>query len=437
MNKFNLIALLHQSQLKLFIQDHNKEVEEVNLDFPEDTVKKSDIFDTVKFSFDVKNQLIKRPELKGSTILFLLPNEMVFSKAVSLRNSNLEEEKRKFFAESPYTEEESNFIVYADKSQAQLLSVPKKLITDIENSFSKIGFKVMFLPLAHLVAIGVGSKDKNLVIYELGEHFNLLLVEKKTFPAVKELDLGKEKEAGIKEEVKKIKEENSDLHAVILFNETSFIKGFLEESNIKFGVLPLKEDFYHTLLKLANLHRREVSKYLFGSQIAKSGRGLKIPYRFLGTLALLGLLFTILVPVFMVFKTFGQNQAIDNSRSIPIGSPTAQITATPSAQVSTTPVPVASVGKADLRLKVLNGNRIPGDAGRLEKKLNAVGFTNSETDTADKQDNRETTVKLSDRVNLLLKVEIQKVIEQDYRTVVFATGPATGLDIEVLTGTRK
>lgn len=441
MNRFNLIALLHKSQLKLFIIGHKNDVEQIDLAFPEDTVSKSDIFDPVKFSFDIKNQLIKRPELRGSTILFLLPSEKVISKTVSLAGTNLETEKTKFFTDNPNSEEESLLSVYTRHGIAQFTSVPKKLINDIENSISKIGFKVVFLTLTQLVNLGLATKDKNLITFVLDEHLNLLLTGKDSLISVEEIDLGKEKEEAVFKKIEAVRDANQDLNAVVLMTSESWLKSYLDQNNYRVGLVNLEENIYNTFIHILHEHRKEVQKFIFGTEMDKARQGIHIPWKLLGTVIGLGVLGLVLFEVFILARDFGSNRADKPTVLTPIpttvsvASQEATFTASPSAQPST-PSPIG-IQKKDITVKILNGNGLPGDAGRFEKKVNGIGFTNTTTDTADKQGARDTVVKLSSKVTSEFKTEMQTLIEGDYAKVVFGSNPSSGIDIEIITGARK
>ena len=142
-----------------------------------------------------------------------------------------------------------------------------------------------------------------------------------------------------------------------------------------------------------------------------------------------------LVGLFIFFKDFGSKFGGTNQVAVvPTPTPTPTLEASPSASVAS---PSATlVAKSALKIMVINGNGLPGDAGRLEKILNALGYTASDTDTASVQGQRVTNLKVSSKVPPSYLEEIKASVEDDYVQVEVGNNPDKGTDIEIVVGTR-
>lgn len=114
---------------------------------------------------------------------------------------------------------------------------------------------------------------------------------------------------------------------------------------------------------------------------------------------------------------------------------------TPEPSSSPTPEPTATpepVNKEDLKIEVLNGTGTPGDAGYLQKKLEDLGYTNTEAGNADEQDQTTTTITFSRDIPTNIVDELKSSLEGFYEDVTTRTSTLSdGVDIRITTGTRK
>jgi hypothetical protein len=446
MKSFHLLSLLHLNSLTLFVWGHKgfptgkNTIEEIKIDFPEDVVSNSDIFDADKFAFALKNELIRRPELKGSEILFLIPEEKIFSKFVELTNTTIEAEKGRFFTHAPVSEEESYLNIQTQGDWVLFSAVPKKLVTDIENSLAKVGFKSSFLPLSQLVSLGFGGKRRQLVGYRLQDHINLVVSQFDLVVRSLEVDLSKKDEDKVVEEIKKMRDEEGlgDIKGIILLNEEASLAKKLEEAGLEVGLVTETQGLFSTLFKILHESKKEIPRFLVGQPVKIKTRKVKFPLKkFLSLIGIIGLLF-LLLGLFIFFKDLGSKFGTEHQSplvSTPTMTPTPTTVATQSAQLQASPS-ASLVAKSDLKLMVINGNGLPGDAGRLAKVLNGLGYTNSETDTADTQGQRVTSIQVSGRVPVSYLQELKTAVEDEYVQVTVSTVENSPTDIEITTGTR-
>lgn len=433
--RFNLVAILHKSSFSLLIAGKNNQFEEIKVDFPESVVSKSDIFDVDKFSFALKTELIKRPDIAGSEVLFLIPDEKIFTKIVELNKTTVEEEKTRLFTQIPFTEEETKLTILPFGNFVQFTSVPKKLVNDIELSLAKIGFKSVFLPLSQVIAFGFGTKKQQLVGFKLQDHFNLVVAKDSHVFFSKEIDLSKVKEEEILTTIKSLPDHGiENIETVTLLQEEKALAHFLEQNGLQVGLVQIADNLYSYLLKIINDYRGEINSFLLGREPKLGQRKIYFPaHKILSLVGIISFLF-LLTGAFLFFKDLGSRNSAPVVTN-PTPTPTFTPTASRSAQVAS---PSSSVNqKANLKVKITNGNGLPGDAGRVEKQLNSLGYTQTETDTAVLQNNRQTTYTISSKVTPEMSEEIKKSLDQDYIKVILDSTPPSGVDVDILTGAKK
>lgn len=128
--------------------------------------------------------------------------------------------------------------------------------------------------------------------------------------------------------------------------------------------------------------------------------------------------------------------------SSPSPSPTGALSAFPTPEVQT-PTPSATpspspVAKDQLKVEVLNGTGVPGEAGFLQKELEEMGFENIDTGNADKQDATETMATYSRELNSATADELTAKLEELYEKVRTRRASISGgFDISITTGPRK
>lgn len=112
--------------------------------------------------------------------------------------------------------------------------------------------------------------------------------------------------------------------------------------------------------------------------------------------------------------------------------PTTAPTPTPSA----TPTP-EPVDKSEIRIEILNGTGVPGEASFLQGELEDLGFEEITAGNADTQDAGETTVTYSRDLSPAISDEITEALEEIYETVRTRTATISGdYDVSIVTGPR-
>lgn len=101
------------------------------------------------------------------------------------------------------------------------------------------------------------------------------------------------------------------------------------------------------------------------------------------------------------------------------------------------PTPTLSVSKEDLKVQVLNGTGVPGEAAFLQKEMEKLGFKSIEAANADSKDHTKTEVSFSARVPDSIRTEVTTKLQELYASVDISSASAAGSDIKVITSTRK
>lgn len=96
---------------------------------------------------------------------------------------------------------------------------------------------------------------------------------------------------------------------------------------------------------------------------------------------------------------------------LPKESPTPEAMSTPTPQQETaTPTPVSKEDKESLKIQVLNGSGIAGEASKVEGSLNDAGFTTITTGNAKSYDYTDTELSVKSSVSNELKSEIKDAL---------------------------
>lgn len=115
-----------------------------------------------------------------------------------------------------------------------------------------------------------------------------------------------------------------------------------------------------------------------------------------------------------------------------LSTPETRVTST--ATPSPTPKPLV---RSEIKIIVLNGSGVPGQASELSEDLEALGYENIEVDNADEQDKSSTTMVYSSSVSTLAVDEITELLEKTYEKVTVQSGSTGEYDIKITTGYKK
>ena len=111
----------------------------------------------------------------------------------------------------------------------------------------------------------------------------------------------------------------------------------------------------------------------------------------------------------------------------------------PQATVESSPTP-QSEEKLDLSkysIQILNGSGIAGEAGRVEKLLNTVGFTNTKTGNAKTYDFEESEIAIKKSDPEILFSEVEKALSSYKLTKIDPLDESSSFDIVITVGKSK
>lgn len=137
---------------------------------------------------------------------------------------------------------------------------------------------------------------------------------------------------------------------------------------------------------------------------------------------------------FFVFKSSKTASTLEESPTPDTSSLTNL--ATPEA----TPTPSSSPSAADkstIKIQILNGTGVSGDAGVLSDKLKELGYTNITTGNASATGATDTQVTFSSSVASSITAEITSKLNDMYKNVTTGNSALNSYDIQIVVGLRK
>lgn len=133
---------------------------------------------------------------------------------------------------------------------------------------------------------------------------------------------------------------------------------------------------------------------------------------------------------FFVFKS-SRGVSTENASPTPAATDMSNV-ATPVPSPSATPA-----DKTQLKIQVLNGTGIAGEAGLLTSALKALGYTDITAGNASTQNATDTQVTFASTVSQDVVTEITNKLKDMYTSVTTGNSTLSGFDIQVVTGVRK
>lgn len=112
---------------------------------------------------------------------------------------------------------------------------------------------------------------------------------------------------------------------------------------------------------------------------------------------------------------------------------TSQSTSQPS--ITPQPTKAVSVSKSSLKVKVLNGSGVAGQAGQVRDQIKQLGYTNIEVGNSSDDNSSTTMVIFSNKVPDQYQSELITKLKQTFTKIDSKIDPASSVDITVTTGT--
>lgn len=114
------------------------------------------------------------------------------------------------------------------------------------------------------------------------------------------------------------------------------------------------------------------------------------------------------------------------------------VTPTP-APIEQEPMPTEepTVNKEDLKVKILNGSGVVGEAGKVQKILEGADFVVDSTANADEYDHKTTDIQVKSTVPSSITNELTELLGNDYTVDSSSLDDSEDVDIIIIVGTRK
>ena len=105
--------------------------------------------------------------------------------------------------------------------------------------------------------------------------------------------------------------------------------------------------------------------------------------------------------------------------------------------VAPSPSVSPAVDKTDVKVEILNGTGIAGEAALLQKELKALGYTNLSVGNSSQQDVTSTKVTFSSNLPESVVSEVTAKLKEMYKSVDVKTTTSNKDAIQIVTGLRK
>lgn len=101
------------------------------------------------------------------------------------------------------------------------------------------------------------------------------------------------------------------------------------------------------------------------------------------------------------------------------------------------PTEEPTVNKEDIKIKVLNGSGVVGEAGKVQKILEDADFVVESTANADKYDYTTTEIQAKSTIPAEITDELTELLGEDYTVESAELDEAEEVDIVIIVGSRK
>lgn len=428
-----LAAFLEKESLKLLVFEiSGSSVSRVfggQVNFTADVLREAFIADPVKFSSQIKAALTVKEEFAtAKEVVLVIPAEKTFVKAMPVSDAI-----DGFVKSLPYFKEELLIDTFVEGKEHKAgesdlvnhVAFEKKLIEDLERPFLENGKKVLTVVSGvQLLASQYTQSGKYFLILPFDRETaavvceNGVIIDLATFP--KEVFVGRLPEFRLGKNYGEVKD---------TFTLGSFETGILDKlrADQQLNVRELAGgDIYDHVVDA--FVQKGVGKTTFDFSVVKNVLEEKQKVLFLIGAAAVGFVLVIVLARnlsnFNLFQKEKPKQAVKNVKTTPT--------------VKEKPVAPAPEPKAaDFKVRVLNGTRVAGEAGRAAEKLKESGFEVTETKNATSSGFRASRLRMTVDVSAKIKETIKKVLLETYLSVDEELLTDDTVKIEVIVGTKK
>lgn len=118
---------------------------------------------------------------------------------------------------------------------------------------------------------------------------------------------------------------------------------------------------------------------------------------------------------------------------------TSQVSPTPTLfeEEEPTPTPERESNKENIKIRLLNGSGVVGEAGRVKALLEKADFVVESTDNADSYDHKETDIQAKAKIDPSVVEEITGILTNDYTVSSSELDESEEVDIIIVIGARK
>src|SRR3989344_527723 len=439
-----MVGFLERDNLKMLAYEvSGKGVERIfggQISFTTDVVREAFIADPVKFANQVKAAVSMKPSLTGiSEGVLFIPAEKSYIKTLPATDP-----VDGFVRSLPYFKEE--LVIDAEGTEARAkgkeesglvnhVAFEKKLVEDFERPFMDLGkrIKTVAASVKAVVESHVQAgkyllllpfeKDVTVVAAENGAVLDLASLPKDVWVGrLNEFRLGKNFA-----DIKKV-------YTVGIFDGASLDK-LRSEQGLEVTELDLRDIYDVAFESYLSLGGKRGGLPNFLPAVDLSGVTDRLPerkYLFLVGAAVVGF-----VLVVVIFKNLGRLGLGQSQKAPETETPVVNEQESGSKSAEQTPAPAPEPKPADFKVRVLNGTKVTGEAGRLGDKLKELGFEVTETKNATSSGFEATRLRVAADVPAKIVEQVKTALLETYESVDLETLVDDVVKIEVVIGKKK
>ena len=440
------MVFLNNFKLRFFIYEfskgENRKLESEEIAFTEETVQDGFIRDNGAFAAKVSEFLAAKPEWRKLRVLFLISEEKVFLKGFELDLGDLErkeELKRNFITEIPFLEEELIIKESLSGKVLELAAISKKFLEDLQKPFSDLNFAIAgVIAIPQALAFDLAPKEKTILMAFYDNDLILVLSENSRvlFSETEQLrskDLAKNAVSAL--DYFKKHPYAKDINSVVLVLDPDLPETLLSEK--------LKEEKY-IIISVAKTNIFDLAAGYFqkNEQLRKNWdllhveKGGKQKYFIYSGIALLVL--GLISGGFLFYQKMFLPKISDGGVQL---SPEISATTSPIVPVMPESAPAAvpePPEKENFPIRIFNGTRIAGEAGRLRAILQEKGFTVINIGNNEDQNQIATAIFASGGIPEELVSELRLILALYYQEVLVSPSPVSDNKvINIVIGKKK
>jgi|GEM_PF-2087196 len=453
-----ILAFLNNSSLRFAgYEAGSRGIQRITLEelaFSDSVVKDSGILDAEEFAKTVAEFLNTKSKWKKWPTLLVIPEEKTFVKAFELELGDLErksEFRSAFINEIPFIESDLIVQEHLSGKILELSAVYREFSEKLQKPFLESKAKIAgMLSIPQAIALSLSPKEKTFLLAFYDNDLALIfsqnarvlfseterVVERKIQGAldafshfvthlkvedVRSVSLIVGEDEGEEELKQELEARGYAVGEIQKIHILDFIAEYYWKNRDKSKEWDMLFVPASGWKKIMRTHKTLVVAFLAVLLIAGSAIGVWLLREQLGLSG--------------IFTRMLQPEVIPEEILVSEPMPVPEATTTP--ETTHEEALIVEAKKSDYPVRVFNGTRVAGEAGRLQTILQGAGFTVLSVGNNEDQNQTLTTIFVGSNAPDVIISEIQSLLEKTYQSVVVSASPVSVEDIHIVIGRKK